>query len=458
MKKFLLTICACTAMSTMMAQNLQEARLYVPAFDAEYMEGVFGSIYGVSANGEYAVGYDDLLGTCAFMWSRATGEFEMIDLASMMMDVANDGTAVGNYFVEIPGSEDGSFATRPGYYKNGEWKPLPIYRSEVLLTPATGESDDMNGCAMAISADAQFIAGYITDTYIYKLFPVLWKWNEELQDYEIVEEYVNIQENIDALDCPYGWIVKDMSDDGTVLSGYSEWGSGARSAAVLVNGEEKRLTTLEDPRLKDPDGDMGIRMDCEGDAFVSDNGQYVAGFFSEEIGVYNSFTWTPGQESALRETSTRIYRTVDDDGTIYGSTSIGGNAAMYKNGEEILLSDVYTWDTPAGAYLSTIFANSNGGDVLGGVAFVAFSMQTINVPAVLDTKPASAIDAVEKQANNVVMASGWAFINGTYESAAVYNMQGVLVASANKGNIDMNHLPAGVYVVIVDGASYKVVK
>lgn len=458
MKKFLLTICACVTMNMVMAQNMQEARLYVPAFDAEYMEGVFGSIYGVSANGEYAVGYDDFVGSCAFMWTRSTGEFEMIDLASMMMDVANDGTAVGNYFVEIPASEDGSFASRPGYYKNGEWKPLPIYRSEVLLTPATGESDDMNGCAMAISADAQFIAGYITDANVYKLFPVLWKWNEELQDYEIAEEYVNIQENIDALDCPYGWVVKDMSDDGTVLSGYSEWGSGARSAAVLINGEEVRLTTLIDPLEKDPDGVMGIRADTEGDAFVSDNGEYVAGFFSEDMGIYNSFTWAPGQESPVYENSSRIYRTVDNDGTIYGSTTIGGDASMYKDGQEILLRNAYAWETPAGAYLSTIFAHSTGAEVLGGIAYVSFSMGAIHIPAVLDTNPSAAVNAVEKKANDVVMASGWAFINGEYDSAMVYNMQGVLVATAHSGNIDMNYLPAGVYVVVVDGVSYKVVK
>lgn len=458
MKKILLTICACVTMNMVMAQNMQEARLYVPAFDAEYMEGVFGSIYGVSANGEYAVGYDDFVGSCAFMWTRSTGEFEMIDLASMMMDVANDGTAVGNYFVEIPASEDGSFASRPGYYKNGEWKPLPIYRSEVLLTPATGQSDDMNGCAMAISADAQFIAGYITDANVYKLFPVLWKWNEELQDYEIAEEYVNIQENIDALDCPYGWVVKDMSDDGTVLSGYSEWGSGARSAAVLINGEEVRLTTLEDPRLKDPDGVMGIRFDTEGDAFVSDNGEYVTGFFSEDMGIYNSFTWAPGQESPVYENSSRIYRTVDNDGTVYGSTTIGGDASMYKDGQEILLRNVYAWETPAGAYLSTIFAHSTGAEVLGGIAYVAFSQGALQIPAVLDTNPSASVNAVEKKANDVVMASGWAFINGEYDSAMVYNMQGVLVATAHSGNIDMNYLPAGVYVVVVDGVSYKVVK
>ena len=461
MKKFLLSVALCAVMGTSMAQDLKEAKLYYPQFDAVYMEGIFGTVYGVSANGEYAVGYDDFLGTCAFMWTRSTGKFEEIDLASMLMDVADDGTAVGNYWVEIPGNDNGAVASRPGYYKDGVWKSLPILRNETELTQGVGDADDMNGCAMAISADKKFIAGYITDTYIYKLYPALWQWNEENQEYDLIKTFENIQENIDALDCPYGWVVKDMSDDGSIITGFSEWGSGARSAAVIINDEEKRLTCLKDPMEVYEETGEEQWLDAEGYATVSDNGLYFAGYYAASANQTGlaGFTWTQDKESVAFIDGGQVLTTVDNNGVAYGSMSLMGAASMYKDGVMTALSDLYTWDT-ADASFSTIFANSADGKVLGGIAMVNFSMGVINIPAVLDTDPNAthAIDAIEGEGNNVYMASGWAFIEGNYNNARVYNVQGALVAEATHGNIDMNNLPAGVYVVCVDGTAHKVVK
>ena len=85
-------------------------------------------------------------------------------------------------------------------------------------------------------------------------------------------------------------------------------------------------------------------------------------------------------------------------------------------------------------------------------------MAPVQVPAVLIVDGTEGVEAVKSQANNVVMANGWAFIDGEYNEARVYNMQGVLVAEATEGNIDLNSVPAGVYIVNVDGKSFKVVK
>ena len=91
---------------------------------------------------------------------------------------------------------------------------------------------------------------------------------------------------------------------------------------------------------------------------------------------------------------------------------------------------------------------------------VGFSMGAINIPAVLVTNPkeTDAVEVVKGDANRVYMASGWAFISGEYNSARVYNVQGAVVAESTHGNIDMNNLPAGVYVISVDGVAHKVVK
>lgn len=459
MKKILLLFCALFAMNTIVAQDLKKATLYLPDFDAASNEGLYGTIFGVSANGEYAAGYDDFLGSCAFIWKRSTGKFEEVDLASMIMDVSNDGTFVGNYWVEIPG-KDGLVASRPGYYKDGVWSPLPILRAEAKLTDGVGDADDMNGCAMAISADAKFIAGYITDADVYKLYPALWQWNEENKAYDLIKTFEKIQESIDALECPYGWVVKGMSDDGSIITGFSEWGSGARSAAVIINDEEKRLTCLEDPyEVAEKTGET-LWMDAEGYAQVSANGKYFAGFYAASANMtdLSGWTWTPDQESVAFTAPYTELTCVDNNGVAYGSTSHMGDAAMYKDGVMTALSDIYTWNSVADASLSTIFAASNDGGVLGGIAMVSFSMAPIQVPAVLIVDGTEGVEAVKSQANNVVMANGWAFIDGEYNEARVYNMQGVLVAEAAEGNIDLNSVPAGVYIVNVDGKSFKVVK
>ncbi|MBQ2980377.1 MAG: T9SS type A sorting domain-containing protein [Bacteroidaceae bacterium] len=460
MKKFLLTLCACAIVGTMSAQDLQKAKLYVPEFDTETAEGIFGTIYGVSANGMYAAGYDDFLGSCAFIWERSTGKFTEVELASMIMDASNDGTFVGNYWVEIPGT-DGSVASRPGYYKDGVWSPLPLLRAEAMLTPGVGESDDMNGCAMAISADAKFIGGYITDEFVYKLYPALWQLNEETNEYELINTFENIQESIDTLDCPYGWVVKGMSDDGTILTGFAEWGSGARSAAVIINGEEKRLTCLKDPMQIYEETGEDQYLDAEGFAQVSANGQYFAGFYAASASSMGlcGWTWDPSQESVAFTDDYTVIACVDNNGVAYGSSMLMGDAARLENGVMTNLSEHYTWEDINGAYLSTIFACNNDGSVLGGIAMVSYSaFGGVQSPAVLVIGESDAVETIEKDANEVAMYNGWAFISGAYNEARVYNMQGVVVAEANEGNIDLTNVPAGVYIVNVDGASFKVVK
>lgn len=461
MKKLLLTMFASILILNLNAQDLKEARFYYPEFDADAVEGLFGQIVGVSSNGEYAVGYDHMLGSGAFVWTRSTGEFEIVELGALLMDASNDGILVGNYWVEIPGGS-GALATRPGYYKAGEWYPLPIHRLEAELDSDSEENttSELNGTATAISGDAKFIAGYITDANIYKLYPVLWQWNDENAEYIIANEFENIQENIDLLDCPIGWYVKDMSDDGTILTGYSEWGSGARSAAVLINGEEKRLTGLYDPVVeaeKNPDVEYGM---FDSWAKVSANGKYFTGIYSEDTssGGLTSFTWNQSQDSVTFLEEQGILVCADNNGIYYGTSHFSGIPIKYENGEIINLEDEYAWEDGADVLFSTIQATSDDGSVLGGLCVGTFGASSINIPGVLVLGAPASVDAVKGEANDVFMYAGYAFIEGAYNNAVVYNVQGMVVAEATEGNIDLNNQPAGVYVVNVDGKSFKVVK
>lgn len=461
MKKLLLTILAGVVLFNANAQDLKKATLYSPPFDAEYVEGIFGEINGVSSNGEYAVGFDGMVNSGAFVWKRSTGKFEIVEMAGMLMDAANDGTLVGNYWVEIPGG-NGSIATRPGYYKDGVWSPLPLHRLEAELAEDTEQnlSSDLNGCATAISADCKFIGGYITDANVYKLFPVLWQWDEESQEYIIADAFEEIQENIDRLDCPYGWNVKGISDDGKVLAGWSEWGSGARSAAVIIDGKEKRITGLEDPFVlaeQYPDKSFGV---FDSYAVVSANGQYFTGVYSDDGSAVamQSFTWNQTQESVSFLELGPVFSAVDNNGVCYGANQYLGHPVKYANGKMELLSDYYTWEEPKDVYMSTVFATSDDGGVLGGFCVATFSIGQITVPGVLVLDGTDGVEAVKGDVTSVRMFAGYAFIDGAYENAVVYNMQGAVVAQATEGNIDLNNVPAGVYVVNVDGQSFKVVK
>lgn len=451
MKKLLLTLCACATLGTVLAQDLKNATLYVPELDIESESLMIGTIYGVSSNGEYAVGYDDFLGTCSYMWSRSTGEFELIDLAAIVCDVSNEGVVVGSYWIEIPGT-DGYVGAKPGYYKDGEWHSLPSRTPDAFLV----EGDmNPNGWAGAISADGKYIAGHVPDPDAYKFAPILWKWDDAAQDYVIENQFDEILEEIDVLECPFGWVTKGMSDDGSVITGFYEWGSGARSAAVMIDGKAKRLTCLQDP-MEQEEGEW---LDAEGWAQVSANGEHFAGYYAASANGTGmaGWVWNPSQEEVTFIDDYTVLVSVDNNGVAYGSDSPMGAAMKYENGECKLIANEYQWDAPYS--LSTIFATSDDGGVLGGMCMAQLEyFGVMQVPAILILNETEGVANIQAQDNNVVMYGGVAFISGAYNKAQVYNVQGVVVAEATEGNIDLNNVPAGVYIVNVDGKSFKVVK
>jgi hypothetical protein len=195
----------------------------------------------------------------------------------------------------------------------------------------------------------------------------LWKWDETIQDYVIENSFDFLFEDIDRMECPVGWVTKDMSDDGSIITGFYEWGSGARSSAVLINGEVKRLTCLQDP-LELPEGEEDIYMDAEGQARVSANGKYFAGYYAASANGIDmqGWVWNPEQESVTFIGENTVLVCVDNNGVAYGSATLMGPAMKYVDGKCKLLSDEYKWDSPY--TLSTIFATSDDGGVLGGIS------------------------------------------------------------------------------------------
>lgn len=446
MKKTLLTIClSLMSMSAMLAQNYQPSTLYAGEFDAASMEGFYGTVYGVSANGQYAVGVDDLFESGCFIWNRSTGKYEMIDLGNYVSGVSNDGVIVGEYWIEIPGT-DGMTASKPGYYKNGEWHPLPIHRLDVDLI------DDYNGRASAISPDGKFIAGFTLDADVFRLRPILWEWDETAGDYVIKNDFEDIEP------MGNGWVVNGMSNDGTILSGFCEWGSGARSAAVIVNGVEKRLTCLKDPLDAYLEDGVEGYIDTEGNAIVSGNGQHVVGHYAESANGFGTKGWywnTSMDQVEYNEGNP--YTCVSDDGVIFGSIGLMGSPCKVENGIATDLNTLYDLTNDAG-FVTTPMACSADGSVLGGFIVSSGGIGAVPIPYVLVMGESGAVLSTKGDTNVVIMHNNTLLISGEYDKALVYNMQGMCVAESNEGNIDMNNAPAGIYVVKVDNATYKVIK
>lgn len=88
-------------------------------------EVLFGAFNKVSANGQYAVGYNDQIMYTTFMWDKSNPS--AITLVNtdynrkiFLHDVANDGTAVGSYESSMTNG------MRPAYMQEGEFSVLPI--------------------------------------------------------------------------------------------------------------------------------------------------------------------------------------------------------------------------------------------------------------------------------------------------------------------------------------------
>lgn len=97
------------------------------------------------------------------------------------------------------------------------------------------------------------------------------------------------------------------------------------------------------------------------------------------------------------------------------------------------------------------------------IAFLAYNSDTdVNDCQVLNTEfkkiatDMSAVKGVNNDQNNVWAVGNDICINGAYNTAAVYTVDGRLVATANNAaNVKVEN--NGLYVVVVDGVSYKVV-
>ncbi|MGN1264058.1 MAG: hypothetical protein ACI4TW_08465, partial [Prevotella sp.] len=143
------------------AQKIYDFRNYLLDGPTEQF-APYGVFYHVSANGKYAVGYDDQVSPFSYIWCADNpADIELLWDADERYvsanDVSNDGTVVGSW-------EDWDYLeeSSPSYpaYKplNGEWTKLPVPDNYSLEMATSMLFVDQ---ARAITPDGRFIAGNI---------------------------------------------------------------------------------------------------------------------------------------------------------------------------------------------------------------------------------------------------------------------------------------------------------
>ena len=458
MRKLLLLsailICGATACPAQ-GQGQEEGRTVATFY---YDEEIPGIVWGVSDNGQWAVGYDDQLTYAAFIWNKDEKKFvdvfglgedgEMAEgVEAQLYDVADDGTAVGIY----QDMRTGRFY--PGTYKDGTWTQLSTFLDE-----ATGRS----AYAAVISPDGTLIGGMASTEMIERddvlpgqvinapgpKVPVLWR-NGEIERYD------------DAEYLGQGVWINDMNADGTMLCGYAEWDDGSRSPAVWKDGAMVRLVGTE-PATSNPDKWTEFyegQMYCFNADATMAAGYFSEGMYGDTYGIVWDIPETFSQETAgeVAETNT-LLAAGGKDGRFFGGGMSGGAATVYENGEvSSFLSYYGITDNPRTP--AAINAVSTDETLFGTSLIYTTSMGATQCPMVIcfETENDSSIDA-EASSNEAAIhyAHNVVRVAGNYNGLSVYNMGGqcLMQESATDGTLDLSALGSGVYLVKVKGDNY----
>ena len=483
MKKSILLMClALVGTST---AGKAESKVYV--FDK------LGIVGGVSDNGQYAAITDDEQ-YLAYIWNAENPEelFEITEKAepglpasqrpimTTAMDVSDGGIVVGSI-----GYAD--YHQYPAYYKDGEWNLLPIDPDAVNTTEA-----------VCITPDGKIIAGY---QYLKmssaagegasrgQYIPCQWFLQED-GSYEL-----KIYKDIKLPD-HQGFYPMTQTPDGKVIGGQVFAGFGSNLTALIVEGQ---LVMFDE---------ITIFKDCleyKGKYYtgVDENGRQT---WTDDINdpniIWNQRELINGYFDGIRgETSMMngFFTNCDGNGNFYGARSYVSNVTEDHDGVVTNNAVIYnyitdTWHNDEGV---NFFSAGIGDDLLfTGNGDVIEGNEVKNVKEAYAINSSFTINGISKISSDAKTIAGVAsdlnpaigeyqyypFIilvdgdfNGTPEIAgspkeglviatkgrievlnaenvAVYDMNGRLI-----GTDKVTEVPAGVYVVKADDASYKII-
>lgn len=434
----LLALCFTISFNVSLLQAQEQTTLYYfdEIIDDDILLG--GGILNVSPNGKYAVGYDDIFMETGYVWDATSKKLAMIDTGAgesvLVNDVDDNGTILGSFQ-----NEDGIYS--PGYLKDGEWHSLPVPED---IKESRRKDSDYAPIAQAFSADGKIIGG----TIYYnegKFRPVLWIDGK-------LQEFPDLQLE------GQGFYLYDISNDGSIIAGWTESSMGDRIAAIIVNGELKKLY--------EPDMENEDRFFLECIASHVDAKGNVTGYITDDDAILHGFIYN--EKDGLKYISEGPIGCSLNDNCVFGSISVWGDASIIKDGEESTLKEFLKLDTDK--FISTVTACSADAKILAGSGICANDMGAFSVPYVIELSEESRGEITSIQQQNVdknsvsLSSGGQLFITGSYTGVCVYSTTGSCVTKDNQQGhiINLSQLPSGMYIVkVVNGnqsQSFKVFK
>lgn len=396
----------------------------------------FGYFNKVSANGKYAVGYDDMMGSnLAFMWKAdSPEEMEIINndynKKIILRDVTNDGLSVGGF--NTPENK----TVYPGYRTpEGEWVALPV--SEDYST--TGASEGFSH-ANAVTPDGKYITGqyYIVMgekesplggmVELRYLLPVIWE--KDGDSYKLTEyrdlgeagknmlydaekgQFVDTEKEVSF----QTFYVYDISNDGKTIVGMNTAETGGQNPAFIRDGKLMQL------------------YDCNNDATYTFNG-----------GICNSI-----------DANGNIYGYFVDDNmeNTYFIYKADGTMEYVDNMTICGTKDGTRFKQATGSLYNTLDCSEDGKVIVGGGVELS-DMGTYNVPALLFDNTTTGVDRVESidKAVNIQYNGDVLVVTGKYNKAELYSATGALIANGGQGKaFSLAGQPAGAYIVKVTTA------
>lgn len=395
-----------------------------------------GCFWGVSPNGQYAVGFSEMFTGNSFIWDRETDELKLIEGSyenqSCAYGVSDDGTVVGSFLDENSLSRYGEPCMVPGFWKDGVWTALE------RLEGVTLSGQGLDGDAKKISRDGRIIGGYLKRAD-YKYFPCIWV--DGVMQPGATDELRG-----------QGGILWSMSDDGTLLGGRAEHESGAGSPALWSEGQTIRLA--------------GEVWDEETEEYffqgstssISRNGEYAAGLFSYDGGMAQQpFIWS--KENGFKYIAENGSCThINDEGMAFGVDGYMGSPFIYKNGTMENLTDYLKseYEYNSSDYIQYVLDASDNSRVMGGWTMHTVPMGTIMKPVLaiinVDDKIAS---SKADYGVNVRVEGNTLFVTGkgdiAYSDVKVYDSVGACVAELPVGKESVEIPQSGAYIVRISG-------
>lgn len=400
-------------------------------------EVLFGAFNKVSANGQYAVGYDDQIMYTTFMWDKSNPS--AITLVNtdynkkiFLHDVANDGTAVGSYESSMTNG------MRPAYMQEGEFSVLPV-PDDFSESYSQGEMGIDN--ARAITPDGKYIVGHVyislgeVDSPLggtiekVQLLPVRWTLDGFM--YSLTDEYRDLgaagqsmlfNEETGQFETVEGeveyttFFVWDISNDGNTIAGVNTSATGGQNPAFIRDGKLMQLFDCANDNTYTFNGGICSSIDGNGNIY---------GYFQDDDMNTKYFVYTA--DGKLEYVSNLL--TCGD---------INGNRYSQSTG-----SLPYTLDC------------SEDGKVIVGGSMVAMGFGTANAPALLADVTPSGVDRIDAIRGTVDIdyTGGMLYVNGEYTRADIYSAQGSLIDTGRQGKaFNLGSQPAGAYIVKVTTA------